>query len=142
MPRNVYSEIYIHIVWRTKDDVPMIRREFREELHAFLQQRSNGTSGVCCHAVGGTQDHVHLAVQVPPTLPVADWIGELKGASSHFVNHELARPKTLQWQTGYGVVSFGKKGLPFVIEYIRQQEKHHSGGRVHDRLERIASDEG
>ena len=142
MPRNVYSEIDLHIVWRTKDDRPLIRRELRGKLRAFLQQRCNGTPGARYHAVGSSKDHVHLAVQVLPTLAIADWIGELKGASSHFVNHTAAGSKALQWQTGYGVVSFVRKSLPFVIEYIRGQQEHHSGGRVHARLERIASDEG
>jgi hypothetical protein len=27
-------------------------------------------------AIGGTDDHVHPAVTVPPTLLVSEWIGE------------------------------------------------------------------
>jgi hypothetical protein len=60
------------------------------------------------HAIGGTEDHIHLAVTVPPTLLASDWIGELKGASAHYVNHALANRKVIEWQSGYGVVSFGE----------------------------------
>ena len=45
--------------------------------------------------------------------------------------------KALEWQTGYGVVSFGAKDLPWVAEYIKSQRAHHSGGKVQDRLELI-----
>jgi hypothetical protein len=42
---------------------------------------------------------------------------------SHYVNHELANRKLLDWQRGYGVVSFGTKDLQWVIDYIRNQKE-------------------
>ena len=43
----------------------------------------------------------------------------------------------LQWQSGYGVVSFGTKDLPWVSDYIRNQKEHHASGKALERLERI-----
>ena len=43
----------------------------------------------------------------------------------------------LQWQTGYGVVSFGRKDLPWVIDYVRNQKEHHAFAKTFERLERI-----
>jgi hypothetical protein len=66
----------------------------------------------------------------------------VKGASSHDVNqHFSLRGKVLQWQAGYGVVTFGTKDLPWVKQYIRNQRQHHAAGKTSDRLERIAEDE-
>ena len=48
------------------------------------------------------------------------------------------RGKVLQWQIGYGVVSFGTRELPWVVDYIRNQREHHAAGSVYDRLERIS----
>jgi putative transposase len=141
MSRTVYSEIFFHAVWRTKDSLPMITKEMRPRLHNYIKHRCCETAGVFCHAIGGMPDHVHLCVSVPPTLLMSDWVGELKGASSHHINHEF-RPKSLQWQAGYGVVSFGKNNLDFVKEYIERQEEHHSAGGSHERLERTEAEEG
>jgi hypothetical protein len=47
------------------------------------------------------------------------------------------KPKTLQWQEGYGVVSFGKRSLAEVIGYIKHQREHHQRGSTHSGLERI-----
>lgn len=141
MPGKVYSEIYLHIVWRTKDSFPMITDEIQPRLYKYIKHRCAQTKGVFCHAIGGTADHIHLCVFVPPSLLISDWIGEIKGGSSHFINHEV-RPKSLQWQAGYGVVSFGKNNLDFVKEYIQGQKEHHSSGKTHDRLERIAALDG
>ena len=61
----------------------------------------------------------------------------MKGASSHYINHVIANRQLLHWQTGYGVVSFGAKDLPWVLDYVRNQRDHHSNNTTQDRLERI-----
>jgi hypothetical protein len=64
----------------------------------------------------------------------------LKGASSHDINQRLGR-KILEWQPGYGVVSFGTKDLDWVKAYVRDQRRHHAQGSIHERLEKITADE-
>ena len=44
--------------------------------------------------------------------------------------------KLLDWQTGYGVVSFGTKDLEWVVTYIRKQKEHHQKGTAVERLEK------
>jgi putative transposase len=95
--------------------------------------------GVHVHAVNGVADHVHLAVTIPPTLHLSEWLGRLKGASAHYVNEQLTNQKTFGWQAGYGVVSFGTKDLPWVVGYVERQKEHHAAGKIHDRLEPVIS---
>ena len=38
------------------------------------------------HKIGGTETHVDLAVTIAPTIAISEFIGQLKGASSHEVN--------------------------------------------------------
>jgi putative transposase len=109
MARTIYSEIHLHITWHTTNSAPIITGSIETQLHRWLRRRILQAPGVLLHAIGGTSDHVHLAVTVPPTLLVSEWIGALKGASAHYVNHTLANRKILEWQNGYGVVSFGTK---------------------------------
>ena len=137
MPRNVYSEIHLHITWHTKISAPVLVDDVERHLHRYLRGRIAKTDGTFVHAIGGIADHVHLAVSVPATLVISDWIGELKGASAHYINHEICNRRVLEWQTGYGVVSFGTKDVPWVVAYIRNQKAHHAAGTVHERLERI-----
>jgi hypothetical protein len=47
----------------------------------------------------------------------------------------------LEWQTGYGVVSFGTRDLEWVKDYVKNQRDRHAGGQSHTRLERIIADE-
>lgn len=137
MPRNVYWELFYHLIWRTRDSASMLDARVEPFVHKYLIHRALQTSGVIVHAVGGIEDHVHMAVSLPPTIEIAKWVGDIKGASAHAVNHALPRIGMLAWQTGYGVVPFGKRDLPWVVAYIRSQRAHHDAGRVEDRLERI-----
>jgi REP-associated tyrosine transposase len=113
MARTIYSEINLHITWHTKNSAPVITDSIETQLYRWLRGRILQAPGVLLLAIGGTDDHVHLAVTVPPTLLVSEWIGELKGASAHYVNHTLANRKIIEWQSGYGVVSFGTKAMPW-----------------------------
>jgi putative transposase len=139
MARTIYSEIHLHITWHTKQSAPLLTGAVDAQLYRFLRNRMMQSPGVSLHAIGGTDDHVHLAVSVPPTLLVSDWLGALKGASAHYINHQVANRKVLEWQTGYGVVSFGAKALPWVVRYIENQRQHHAARTTKDRLERIES---
>jgi len=141
MSRNAYSEINLHITWRVKDKTPVLKSDIEYQLHRFLRKRVMQESDVFWHDVGGTDDHVHLVVSIPPTLLISEWIGQLKGASSHHINHTIANRKVLEWQVGYGVVSLGTKDLPWVLRYVRNQREHHARGTVHERLERLEAEQ-
>ena len=141
MSRRSYSEINLHLVWHVKSSLPVITPEIEPRLYKYIRSYALQSSGVIFHEIGGTETHVHLAVTIPPTVLISDWLGRLKGASSHFVNHQLANRKLLDWQTGYGVVSCGTKDLEWVINYIRNQKEHHKTRTTVERLERVACEE-
>ena len=135
MRHNAYHEINLHITWHTKNSAPLLVGTIEERVHQYLRHRIVQT-GALVHAVGGIETHVHAAVSIPPSLNIAKWVGELKGASAHYINSEIAKRKALVWQTGYGAVSFGTRDLPWVVRYVLNQKQHHARGSVQERLER------
>ncbi|MEN6450986.1 MAG: IS200/IS605 family transposase [Thermoguttaceae bacterium] len=138
MSRNYYSEINLHLTWHTKGSLPLLTPRVEPLVHRYVKQKAVHVPGAFVHEIGGTETHVHVAVSVPPTLLISDFVGQLKGASSHDVNEQLGlQGKVLEWQAGYGVVSFGTGDLQWVREYIRNQREHHASGKIFDRLEQI-----
>jgi putative transposase len=135
MPKNVYSEINLHMTWHTKNNNPVLTNSIEQRLHHYLEHEIRKAKDVFFHAVNGTENHVHLVATIPPSLLISEWIGRLKGGSSFYINHEIANRKLLDWQDGYGVVSFGTKDLRRVIEYVKNQKEHHARGTTIDRLE-------
>lgn len=135
----VYSEINLHVVWQTKLKTPLIKAEIETALFDFLRGKISENVEIILHALGGTENHVHVAVSIPPTLNIAAWLEELKTASAGFIN-QTANRKALDWQTGFGVIGFGTKDIKWVKNYVENQKELHEKGKTFERLERIKSD--
>lgn len=130
-----YWRLFYHFTWSTKQRDSLISIDFENSLHNVIAAKASALGGIV-HAVGGTENHVHLAVSVPPSISLSEFIGQVKGNSSHFVNHEIKPDYTFAWQSEYGVVSFGGKQLDIVVKYIKNQHKHHQENSIMTFLER------
>jgi REP element-mobilizing transposase RayT len=62
MARTIYSEIHLHITWHTKNSTPVITGSMETQLYRWFRGRILQAPGVLLHAIGGTDDHIHLAV--------------------------------------------------------------------------------
>jgi len=70
-------------------------------------------------------DHVHLAIQLPRTLTVADFVKKVKTTSSAWIKTQAENHSGFAWQAGYGVFSLGASQLQVLTHYIDRQEEHH-----------------
>ncbi len=75
--------------------------------------------------VGGTVDYLHVLGRLGRTIALADWIKELKRASSIWVKTKDPSLHGFQWQSGYGAFSVSQSQCPRVQRYIASQEEHH-----------------
>ncbi len=86
-------------------------------------------------------DHVHLLARLPPTVCVADFVGQVKGATAYRVNREL-RPKfKLRWQEGYAALTLRKDEVNKGSRYIDNQEAHHRSGHLSQLLEKTEGED-
>ena len=134
MSSHVYHDIHVHLNWHTKDEYPSLTGSVEELTHGMIRSKCQAIKGVYLHGIGGTDTHVHVAMSIKPFVTISDLVQELKGHSSFEVNKRTGR-KVLEWQRGYGVVSFGKSNLEWVLEYISKQREHHAAGHAGNRLE-------
>ena len=133
-----YWRLFYHFVWSTKQREPLITPEWEGTLYNVIAAKA-AELGAFLHAVGGTEDHIHLVASVSPKIALSTFIGQVKGNSSHFVNHELDVAIHFAWQAEYGVVSFGGKRLDIVVRYVKNQRKHHADGTAIAMLEQIVA---
>jgi REP element-mobilizing transposase RayT len=131
-----YWKIYYHFVWSTKNRLPLIDAKFEAELYRAIAAKVKDLGGFV-HALDGTEDHTHLAASFPPKIAAAKFIGDVKGNSSHYVNHMIKPDFEFYWQDEYGVLTFGEKNLPAVVRYIHNQKKHHAEGTLIPAMERM-----
>ena len=69
-------------------------------------------------------DHVHLLVGLKATHCLADFMRELKKASSAWVHEEIGMER-FSWQEGYAAFTVSPSARPEVQSYIARQEVHH-----------------
>jgi putative transposase len=131
-----YWKLYCHFIWGTKNRLPLIDLAFEDKLYRAIAAKAKDMDGFV-HAIGGTEEHMHLAVSVPPKVAPAKFIGDVKGNSSHYVNHVIKPEFEFYWQDEYGVLSFGEKNLSAIVKYIHNQKRHHADGTIIAAMERM-----
>ncbi len=131
-----YWKLYYHFIWSTKKCLPLIDPALEAELYRAIAAKVKDMDGFV-HAIGGMEEHVHIAVSIPPKLAPAKLVGDVKGNSSHYVNHVIKPDFEFYWQGEYGVSSFGEKNLSAVVRYIHNQKQHHANGTLIAAMERM-----
>ncbi len=120
---STYLSLHYHLVFGTKDRVPLIEAAWRLRLHEYLGGTIRGLGGFP-QEVGGVADHVHLLVGLKATRCLADVMRELKKASSVWVHDELGI-SGFAWQEGYAAFTVSATAREAVRSYIAKQEDHH-----------------
>ena len=108
-------------------------------MHEYLGGTVRGLGGIP-EAVGGVADHVHLLVGLRATHYLADFMQELKKATSVWTkdHHE----SEFGWQDGYAAFTVSYTHLEPVKEYIRTQEEHHRQMDFVEELKRLLEKNG
>jgi REP element-mobilizing transposase RayT len=75
-------------------------------------------------SIGGTEDHVHLLVAVPTTIPLAKFVQLIKGSSSKWFNEQFQQER-FAWQEGFSAFSVSRSQVDAVLRYVQNQEEHH-----------------
>ncbi len=117
-----YVSSLFHCTFSTKERRAIIRPEWEERSWAFIGgiARENGMKPL---AVGGVQDHVHVLLSIPSTMPVAKAVQLVKAGSSKMIRATFTR--SFEWQEGYGAFSIGVFQVKETVAYIKNQRVHH-----------------
>jgi REP element-mobilizing transposase RayT len=121
MPQSL-ARIAVHLVFSTKDRMPLIAPEVHPDLWNYL---AGALNAIDCPAleVGGVADHVHLLFLLSKNWALAKVIEEVKKESSKWAKEKVH--SKFYWQAGYGAFSVSASKEQQVTDYIRDQEEHH-----------------
>ena len=118
---HTYNANFVHCIFSTKERRNLIPPELHEPLWAYLLGISNHLK-IKTLAIGGTGNHAHLLLGLPPTMTLAEAMQKLKANSSRWLGEQGVQ---FQWQDGYGAFSVSPSMLETVKAYIRNQWEHH-----------------
>ena len=133
-----FTRNHVHLVFSTKDRCATVPKEWQPRLWAYI-------AGICknhemvCLAVGGTQNHVHILLHLPPKLALSKAVLLLKANSSKWMGEQ---GNDFSWQEGYGAFSVSSSNLDQVTRYIQNQEVHHRKTSFEDEFRAILRKHG
>jgi len=128
---NTYTQIYIHIVFAVSARACVIRPERKEELQKYI-------TGIVRHrkqkliAINCMPDHSHMLIGIRPDQSVSELVGKIKTGSTNYINKQRWIGCQFSWQERFGAFSVSQSHLSIVINYIRNQERHHRRKTFYD----------
>ena len=135
MPHALTSNL-VHCTYSTKNRVDSIPDP--AELGRYLGGVAKAKA-IPLIIAGGTKNHVHLLIALPPAMALARAVQELKGNSSRW----LGRSATgFGWQEGYAAFSVSPRSKKAVIAYIANQERHHAKRSFEEELVEMLKQSG
>jgi len=128
----VIDRIYCHVVWTTRDRVPLIDAGLARFLCSFLRGVATQEHARILE-IGMVRTHVHLLVRARPTTDVARLLQRLKGGSAAIASKERhsTEGNRLRWAKGYSIHSVSPRSLAVVRDYLRAQPTHHPDNVIH-----------
>ena len=80
MPQSL-ANVYIHLIFSTKDRRPILTDEIRPDLHSYMATVLNNLS--CpTEIINSVDDHAHLLFQLSRTITIAKAVEEVKKSAA------------------------------------------------------------
>ena len=84
MPQSL-SQIYIHLVFSTKNHKPFVDETIQPELYAYMAKILYDECSSPAEIIGGVEDHVHVLLNLSRTCTVAHLVEMVKKRSSKWI---------------------------------------------------------
>jgi len=115
-----YRQIFYQIVFGTKNREATIAEEHCEELNKYIWGIIKNKN--CkLYRINGVEDHIHIFSDLHPSISLADYVKEIKVASSIWMKECNKFPKFKGGQDKYGAFTYSIKEKDMIINYIKNQ---------------------
>ena len=128
-----------HIVFATKHRKPTIPVDNKRELYAYIFGIIKNKRCFLLR-MNGVEDHIHILVDINPTVALADLVKEMKRCSSQWANGNPKFPLFEGWGDGYYAVSLGVNDVESCKRYIIGQEEHHRHVELENEMHEMAEE--
>ena len=118
------SEIYIHLSFSTYLRRLYLKADARNIIIPYIAGIMKKL-GAPALKIGGGDEHLHILFRMPKDKSLMAILQIIKRDSSIFIKTQGSKHSRFRWQAGYYGVSVSPSGLPRVMRYIENQERHH-----------------
>lgn len=119
-----YVQSIHQLVYATKYREHTMLKPGRTQLFQFMRSFLIN-KGCHVHEINGVADHLHIILEIHPTLSLSSLVQSLKLASTDFIKQNKLFPKFKGWQVGYAAFTYAIDSRYNLIRYVKNQEAHH-----------------
>jgi len=119
-----YTKIWIHLIWGTKNHERLIFNNKTVEIQNHLLTKSEELE-IPFEVIKIQPEHVHALINLPSNKLLSEFVQNIKGESSSWINKQKLFNQKFSWQRGFGAFSVSSSQLKIVNDYICNQEEHH-----------------
>ena len=116
-----FVKIWIHLVSATKNLVPLLHKDIRENFYNHIIQNCKD-KGIFLQAINGYSDHVHCLISLGKDQSIGKISQLIKGESSFWMNQNKIIDEHFSWQDDYFAVSVSESQLGAVVNYIKNKK--------------------
>jgi len=120
-----FVKIWVHLVFSTKNREGLLPKEIRYEVHKHIMENCK-EKNIFLQAINGYTEHLHCLISLGKDQSIAQVAQLVKGESSFWINRNQLIPVKFMWQDDYYAVSVSESRVATVVNYIKNQEIHHS----------------
>lgn len=121
---STYIQILYQVVFSTKYREKTLEKGNRETLYKYIAGIINNKK--CkLYEIGGIEDHIHIVFQLHPSVSLSSLVKDIKIASNLYIKKNQLFKNFTGWQEGYGAFTYSIKDKERLINYVKNQEKHH-----------------
>jgi putative transposase len=131
-----YIRIWLHCVWTTKDRIPYLRDQIRDEVISHIRENAK-LKDIYIDHINGYQEHIHAIISLGGKQNTSDIMQKIKGESSYWINKNKLTRLKFEWQDDFYSVSIGMSQLEHLREYIRNQVDYHQKVSFQEELNKI-----
>ena len=135
-----YRQMYYHILFHTKGSKPTLNSDSTGIYNYMWGIIKNKNSKL--YQINGVEDHIHLLVDIHPSIAVSDFMRDLKAYSSSWINQSNVHPDFSGWADGYGCFTCSIHEKDRLINYIKGQKEHHKKESFEQEYRRLLIENG
>lgn len=137
-----YTYLLYHIVIRPKGSKAVLTEEHEKTLYAYIW-------GICkekqcvLHRINGMEDHIHMLVEIHPTIAFSDFVREIKISTNSWIKqHKNEFPNFEAWGKSFCALTYSENDKEKIKNYIINQKEHHKTVSFKDEYESLLREFG
>ncbi len=137
-----YTNLLCHIIFRTKCSKPTICEDHCTDLYKYIWGIIIAKH-CTLYRINGMPDHIHLLVEMAPSVALSDLMRAIKTSSNKFIKEHLDwYPMFEGWADEYCALSKSQEEKEKIRQYIMNQKEHHKKFSWKEEMELLMKESG